>query len=57
MSDQELQSKQEESTVKYWILFLITTAILIFMMIFVNEWFWVALPFSLTSLVKALRVI
>ncbi len=57
MSEQEVQNKQEESTGKYWLLFLITTAILIFMMIYVNEWFWVALPFSLTFLVKALRVI
>ncbi len=37
-----------------WILFLVFTAILIFMLIFVNEWFWLALPFSLTYLVRAL---
>jgi hypothetical protein len=58
MSDQHnAPSEQKESTAKYWLLFLVSTALLIFMMIFVNEWFWVVLPFSLTSLVKALRVI
>jgi len=57
MSEQHTQPEKQESTGKYWLLFLVSTAILIFMMIFVNEWFWVALPFSLTSLVKALRVI
>lgn len=39
-----------------WIWFLVSTAIMIFMLIYVNEWFWLALPFSLTYLVKALRV-
>ncbi len=57
MSDQHTQAEKKESTGKYWLLFLVSTAILIFMMIFVNEWFWVVLPFSLTSLVKGLRVI
>jgi hypothetical protein len=57
MSEHHTQPEKQESTGKYWLLFLVSTAILIFMMIFVNEWFWVALPFSLTSLVKALRVI
>lgn len=39
------------------ILFLIFTAILIFMIIFVNEWFWLALPFSLVYLVRSLDTI
>jgi hypothetical protein len=54
---QEAQSEERRNTTRAWILFLITTAILIYMMIFVNEWFWVALPFSLTYFVWAMRVI
>ena len=44
------------ATGKYWLYFLISTVILIAMLIFMNEWFWLALPFSLTYLVKALDV-
>ncbi len=44
------------ATGKYWLYFLVSTVILIAMLIFMNEWFWLALPFSLTYLVKALDV-
>ena len=54
---QDIQTKENRNTRLAWILFLISTAILVYMMIFVNEWFWVALPFSLTYLVWAMRVI
>lgn len=54
---QEAQSEDKRNTKRSWILFLITTAILIYMMIFVNEFFWVALPFSLTYLVWSMKVI
>ncbi len=37
-----------------WIIFLVSTVILIFMLMYMDEWFWLALPFSLTYLVKAL---
>ena len=47
---------ENESTRMDWIWFLVSTAIMIFMLIYVNELFWLALPFSLTYLVKALRV-
>ncbi|MBV6654116.1 MAG: hypothetical protein KI786_10195 [Mameliella sp.] len=46
---------ENKSTAMDWILFLVSTVIVILMLIFMNEWFWVALPFSLTYLVKALR--
>lgn len=54
---QETQTDNNRNTTRAWILFLIFTAILIYMMIFVNEWFWVALPFSLTYFVWAMKVI
>ncbi len=40
-----------------WIIFLAATAVMILLLIFANEWFWLALPFSLTYLAKALKVI
>ena len=49
--------KEEGSTMFWWLIFAVTTIITIYMVIFVDEWFWLALPFSLTSLTKALRVI
>lgn len=39
-----------------WILFLISTAVMIFLLFYASEWFWIALPFSTTFLVKALRM-
>ena len=44
-------------TSKYWGLFVVSTLVMIAMLIWMNEWFWLALPFSLTFLVKALGVI
>lgn len=44
-------------TKKYWLLFLISLVVFLFMLVFVNEWFWVAMPFMLTYLVLAMRVI
>lgn len=49
--------KEGGSTMMWWGAFFLTTAITILMLIYVNEWFWLALPFSLTSLTKALKVI
>lgn len=46
---------KNNSTAMDWLFFLVSTAVVILLLIFANEWFWVALPFSLTYLVKALR--
>lgn len=45
-----------KSNLMDWVLFLASTVVLVLMLIYVNEWFWLALPFSLTYLVKALKV-
>lgn len=37
-----------------WILTFVSTAVVIALLIFIPEWFWVALPFALTYLVRAL---
>ena len=40
-----------------WIIFLASTAVMLLLLIFANEWFWLALPFSTTYLAKALNVL
>lgn len=45
----------EGGTRKYWIYFFISTVVFFFMLIYVNEWFWAAMPFMLTYLVYALK--
>jgi 4-hydroxybenzoate polyprenyltransferase len=50
-------NKEETSSSKMdWIIFLISTLVMIAMLIWLNEWFWLAMPFSLTYLVKALKM-
>jgi hypothetical protein len=44
-----------KSNLMDWVLFLVSTAVLSTIYVVSNEWFWVALPFSLTYLVKALK--
>lgn len=50
-----MEVNTNSSSAMDWILFLVSTAVMVFMLIYMNEWFWIALPFSLTYLVKALR--
>ncbi|MBB4078785.1 uncharacterized membrane protein YhaH (DUF805 family) [Lewinella aquimaris] len=38
----------------YWMLFLVSLVIFFLMLIFMNQWFWVSMPFMLTFLVMAL---
>jgi hypothetical protein len=47
---------EKSSTGLDWILFIVTTAIMLVMLFTMPQWFWLMLPFSLTYLVKALRV-
>ena len=52
------QTEEKKSVLVDWIVFIVTTAIIIVMLNMGapwNAWFWVWLPFSTTSLVKALR--
>lgn len=52
-----METAKESNTTMDWIIFLVSTVIMILLMIYKPAWFWVALPFSTTYLVKALRVI
>lgn len=42
---------------KYRIYFLISLIVTLFMLFFVNQWFWVGLPFVLTAYVYMLDVV
>lgn len=44
----------KRSRAVYWLAFLLTTALMIFMLMYMPAWFWVPLPFVLTSFVLAL---
>jgi len=53
----KIMDTSKSSSSMDWIIFLVATAVLILLLIFANEWFWLALPFSLTYLAKALKVL
>lgn len=50
-----MESTTNNSTALDWIIFLVSTVICVLLLMFADEWFWLALPFVLTYLVKALR--
>jgi predicted cobalt transporter CbtA len=47
----------KKSRVKDWILFVASTACMIYLLMFHAEWFWVMLPFVGLSAVRSLDVI
>ena len=49
----EVNTTKEERR-KYWLYFLVSLVIFFLMLIFMNQWFWVSMPFMLTFLVMAL---
>ncbi|MEO6683752.1 MAG: hypothetical protein ABIN48_13100 [Ginsengibacter sp.] len=46
-----------ESVRKYWIIFVLSLIIQIVFLIWIREYFWVVLPFLLTSFCKGMRLI
>ncbi|HXS58461.1 MAG TPA: hypothetical protein VN726_20170 [Hanamia sp.] len=42
---------------QYWIMFFISSIIIILFLIFIREYFWLILPWVLTSFCKAMRII
>lgn len=59
MEEQQVHAKEIQE-VNYskadWLWFLISAVITIAMLMYMDTFFWVALPFALTFLVKALKV-
>lgn len=48
---------ESQSVIKYWIAFFISAIAIILMIVYVREYFWVVLPFVVTSFSKALKII
>ncbi len=48
--------EKSSNTTLSWLLFIVSTVIMLVMLVLVPQWFWVALPFSLTYLVQAMRL-
>ncbi len=48
---------ERESVSKYWVYFVIFAIIQLVFLIWIREYFWVILPFVLTSFCKAIRII
>lgn len=48
---------ERESVTKYWVFFAISVIVQLVFLIWIREYFWVVLPFLLTSFCKAIRII
>ncbi|HRN72479.1 MAG TPA: hypothetical protein PLM81_05095 [Ginsengibacter sp.] len=48
---------ERESVSKYWVIFAISAIVQLVFLIWIREYFWVVLPFVLTSFCKAIRII
>jgi hypothetical protein len=48
---------EKKSTLRDWILFVVSTVLMVYLLIFHSEWFWAMMPFVGLFLVRALRVI
>ncbi len=47
---------EKTSTSTTWLLFIASTVVTLLLLVWVPQWFWVALPFPLTFLVQAMRL-
>lgn len=53
--ERPVMDQAQPSTIKDWILFLISAVVCVSLLVVAPEWFWVPLPFVLTFLVRAMR--
>lgn len=47
----------QESTGKYWALFFVWLVIIILMLVFIRQFFWLALPGTVTYFAKAMNLL
>lgn len=52
-----MTTEKASSTLTDWAIFFVSLIIMVLLLNYMNEWFWVALPFVLTYLAKGLKVI
>ncbi len=57
MSDTTQNSEGRKNKGLYWVATLVFTVATVLLLMFASEWFWLGLPFMLTSLVLAADVI
>lgn len=48
---------ERESVGKYWVFFFLSLIVQLVFLIWIREYFWIVLPFVLTSFCKAIRII
>lgn len=48
---------ERESIRKYWVFFALSAIVQIIFLIWIREYFWIVLPWVVTSFSKALRII
>ncbi|MBS1738089.1 MAG: hypothetical protein JSS98_16015 [Bacteroidetes bacterium] len=48
---------QTTSVKKYWILFVLSAIVQLIFLIWIREYFWIVLPFILTTFCKGMRLI
>jgi hypothetical protein len=53
----ETMEVTKKSTGLDWIIFFVSLVAIVLLLMYADEWFWLALPFVLTYFVKAIRVI
>lgn len=51
------QEVQKESVTEYWVVFVIAAIVQIIFLIWLREYFWIIMPWVLTSFFKAIRII
>lgn len=51
------QNIEKESVSKYWIVFAIAVIVQLVFLIWIREYFWLILPWVLTSFCKGMRII
>lgn len=52
-----MEHTERPPVTKYWILFAIAVIVQVVFLIWIREYFWVVLPWLLTSFCKGLRII
>lgn len=52
-----MEKVERTPVTKYWIIFAISAIVQLVFLIWIREYFWMVLPFLLTSFSKAIRII
>ncbi len=56
-AQKDLEMDNTQPVKKYWILFILSVIIQLVFLIWIREYFWIVLPFVLTTFCKSIRII